>query len=98
MKTGHTPGPWKWEREWKEDEYSKYYNGSMGNLEPDILCFGSNGAEGIYCTTKADADLIAAAPDLLKALKRASHQFVITSDEEGVFMECFRAIQKAEGK
>ena len=66
----HTPGPWKWEREWEEDGF---HSGGMGGLEPGVLWFGQDGEEDIYCRNPADARLIVAAPELLGyALRKAS--------------------------
>lgn len=66
-KPKHTPGPWRWEHEWKEDQYSPMDDGCMGILEPGVLYYGMDGSESIYCPNEADARLIAAAPELLEA-------------------------------
>ena len=65
-----TPEPWKWERPWKPDSSMSVYDGSMGCLEPDVLWFGMDGEEGIYCPNKNDSELIAhSRTDLRKALE-----------------------------
>lgn len=73
-----TPGPWKWNRGWKPDPSSKTYDGFMGELKPDVLWYGMDGEEGIYCNNKFDSELIAHAPTditrLLSALELAIEQ------------------------
>ena len=70
--TKHTPGPWKWEREWKG--YGIYVSG-MGCLKSksaNVLWFGMDGAENIYCPNLYDARLIAESPEMLELLKYAA--------------------------
>ena len=64
----HTKGPWKWHREWKEDGI---YSGSVGCLNPDILWYGMDGEESIYCPNQANAELIATAPAMYDQLASA---------------------------
>ena len=77
----HTKGPWKWHREWKEDGI---YSGSVGCLNPDILWYGMDGEESIYCPNQANAELIAKAPEMYKQLASARaimQKFVAFMDE-----------------
>jgi len=61
----HTPGPWNWDGNvWQYDEKEEA-PWLWGNGEKQRVLSGD-----IHCNTKADARLIAAAPDLLKALER----------------------------
>jgi hypothetical protein len=87
----HTPGPWTW---------VEGYNGLYGSgKDNDVLTFADY--EGMYLSysnkyTHGNARLIAAAPDLLEALKRIK--------ETGVFLGAIAqemmdsAIKKAEEK
>ena len=92
-----TPGPWEWSREWKEDKHHSGYNGSMGCLEPGVLWFGMDGEEGIYCPNKQDAQLIAAAPSLLEALK-AVWPYIDLQYTSPTLIMAEAAINKAEGR
>jgi hypothetical protein len=84
----HTPGPWTW---------VEGYNGLYGSGEDnDVLTFADY--EGMYLSysnkyTHGNARLIAAAPDLLEALK-AARSFHWGDVEAQVNA----AIAKAEGK
>jgi len=68
MNAKHTPGPWRVEGRTTE---------RGGALSGHIISYGTNGygdgPDGYVCktrgTSEADANLIAAAPDLLDALK-----------------------------
>lgn len=62
MNASHTPGPWE----------VKACNGRLG-AEPGlyIQAGGRNLMRGEFCRSEADANLIAAAPNLLAALNRA---------------------------
>jgi len=100
----HTPKPWKWEREWKEDSMSSIYDGSMGCLEPDVLWFGMDGEEGIYCSLEANAKLIEAAPDLLHVAEMVRDAEIDNRSETGekripdIAFNCIEdAIRKATG-
>lgn len=64
--TGHTPGPWKW---WTSNSWKRLKREAAGIsttvLEPYVCRDGHPD-----CTvSEADMHLIAAAPDLLKALR-----------------------------
>lgn len=65
MKTKHTPGPWLLVEQGDANEYAV--------LTPDkkewVIAFRLNPGRPIYEQEKANAKLIAAAPELLEALK-----------------------------
>ena len=72
-----TPGEWKWDHEWKEDGY---HSGAMGCLE-NVLWYGMDGEESIYCPNKYDAELIAHAPaDLTPLLEIVRTQGEVIED------------------
>lgn len=53
-----SPGPWYWRKEWSFDSMYSHYNGAMGELQPNILDYGMDGAEDIYCPKKENSDFI----------------------------------------
>jgi hypothetical protein len=67
-KAKHTPGPWKVRKEWHGDGQEVYPNRKVSIGQPSEVCVVS----GIYGECKANARLIAAAPDLLEALQLAA--------------------------
>jgi hypothetical protein len=90
----HTPGPWTW---------GENYNGLYGSgKDNEVLTFASY--EGMYLSysnkyTHGNARLIAAAPDLLEALKEMLEMWedkpLYGADIAG---KAYAAIAKAEGK
>jgi hypothetical protein len=91
----HTPGPWTVYRCQFVDEYE---------AQPLLAC-GINGAsfdasrdECHHVLTLADARLIAAAPELLEACKKAMEFFISESDFDSIKIPLEKAIAKAEGK
>jgi len=101
MGTQHTPGPWKWDESW----------GAIVVDRPDMQklicpmwtgCDRARMGRDIVDEDLANAALIAAAPDLLAACKRAVHLYDhddATSVLEWVNSPEFRAaIAKAEGR
>lgn len=98
--TGHTPGPWKYY--WREDENYK------GQADCGVYSEVRKGHAYSVCRAprhqskeqwEADARLIAAAPDLLAALK-VSRAFLLRlgASVEGATIEAIdAAIAKAEG-
>jgi hypothetical protein len=89
----HTPKPWHWGYD---------YYGLFGENDEPVLCympFEGMDLECRYDREKANARLIAAAPDLLEALRLAvrqnSHDMLLTGEE---LRQCEAAIAKAEGK
>ena len=89
----HTPGPWMVDR-------------TCGGLAIESAAHGNIGIVNLARASKADAALIAAAPDVLAALKdalrSARHDFDAGEKGEAEFRsaysEQFAAIAKAEGK
>jgi hypothetical protein len=89
----HTPGPWRFAQDGREP----YWNVDMPMQD------GSPGygfANAMVYTTEEDARLIAAAPDLLDALKRCV-QWLSDLDndicEKAELLNAMDAIAKAEG-
>lgn len=69
MSAGFTPGPWEWE----EHELSEGYS---------CIVYAANGMKvGTDHLSRADAALIAAAPDLYTALLDAHHA-IVSLDQE----------------
>lgn len=72
----HTPGPWRWSNAYDatngEKTWSLLGNGDYGILSCDGV---SNSPQCLGRTGISDADLIAAAPDMLKDLKDALAAF-----------------------
>ena len=81
MTTKHTPGPWEWQRPFSR------------NL---AKCLSGGGRPLLRCIDVSDANarLIAAAPDLLEALKRSRAQWIHSVNAD----YCLAAIAKAEGQ
>ena len=89
MSTQHTPGPWKVVTSWED------FMVEGPNREEIIF---QDGPYGTPTIKQANARLIAAAPDLLEALKLAvlqnSHDMLMTGEE---LRKCEAAITKATG-
>ncbi|MDX9747441.1 MAG: hypothetical protein RBT57_02970 [Paludibacter sp.] len=64
MKTTHTPGPWKTNYSERYPEYD-FVTGKNG----EIICQFFSKSEEDYSNKEANAKLIAAAPELLEALR-----------------------------
>ena len=102
VNTKHTPGPWKWER----------IEGKRVVLMPfdDYRIVGSNGqptgilARGfgvdavVEGVDSANARLIAAAPELLAALKHILKTLPLDHGTDVKYLMAYEAIAKAEGK
>lgn len=93
MSAKHTPGPW-----WVDAK-------SFGGVETFTVRneAGKEVASGQHIATrrKADARLIAAAPELLEALRGLLHKLDIPQQAMGLAADIYRAraaIAKAEGK
>ncbi len=104
----HTPGPWLWRGK----------SGSLHQAGTDGYIYGPAVLEPVYdydsgvdtSVSDADANLIAAAPDLLQSLKEISDMFMARPDmvraleplrgfaENAVFERAAAAIAKAEGR
>lgn len=87
----HTPGPWRYE----QDGHEPYWNVDMPMQD------GSPGygyANAMVYTTEEDARLIAAAPELLAALKAHVPWREEPTQGWGVWQDAIDAIAKAEGR
>jgi len=92
MNTKHTPGPWSF----YEDKASAGMNGEcIGIVESPrgIVC---KTEESCPLETMANARLIAAAPEMLEALKRCLHDDAGNLEPETVHL-AMEAIKKTEG-
>ena len=86
-RTTHTPGPWRAEG-WE----STIVNDADGNT----LCLMPS-SDGTLASAKANARLIAAAPDMLDALRRADHLASIAAPNGAAHRIIRAAIAKATG-
>lgn len=100
--SGHTPGPWKV----SHDEHEPYWNIDMPMQD------GSSGygfCNAMVYTTEDDARLIAAAPELLDALRQAKTELIdlyeaaypddeSDNDTTRVIDMVIKVLNKAEGK
>lgn len=95
----HTPGPWRLKRDANREEYSVNVPpkdpGAVGYLQIASLNFGFD--EPFESQQHANARLIAAAPDLLAALKKIVSDGDYTAPE-GMKRIAQEAIDKAEGR
>jgi hypothetical protein len=111
MTTQHTPGPWIFGIRDFDDECKRVfiekpfdYKGPGFFDNPGI--FGADGTEVVGCdeysifNSPEDARLIAAAPDLLEALKEMldNHEDACTGYGEGAAEKARAAIAKATGE
>ena len=91
----HTQGPWEWYgRVWQYDEQEEapwLVQAPWHDIKSKAVLSGS-----IRCNTEADARLIAAAPDLLEALKACIDYGAMTGDD-WVAEKARAAITKATG-
>lgn len=99
---GHTPGPWKV----SHDDHEPYWNIDMP-MQDGSGRYGF--ANSMVYTTKADANLIAAAPELLAMLKEAEAALIdlyeeayrddeSDNDTTAVIDKVIAVIAKAEGR
>lgn len=88
-----TPGPWHWRSE-GEGWYQEWY------LDPGIMiAYGGDGTPGGDEIDRANAHLIAAAPDLYEALAAFQSNAVIRSVcPSPLWAEMVDALAKARGK
>jgi hypothetical protein len=101
MKTKHTPGPWSWSKD-MSDGKAGIYEGDGGR--DDVLIAEVTDEETGNGTAIANANLIAAAPELLEALKTTveDHQCAVNCNGPNYDCPCWycqacAAIAKAEG-
>lgn len=97
--TKHTPGPWAITRYSTSDGQLRIVTDDNQALPLASVNYG----DGITMkTTAANARLIAAAPDLLEALKKvlafAEAPVSMSADHDGILAEVRAAIAKATGK
>ena len=96
MSDRHTPGPWRIEGESGD---SPYIAGAMPSGEPDHVCQIIETPDG---EDHANAALIAAAPELLQALRALLDQHMAGVDlsvrDRHEWCRAAAAIAKAEGK
>ena len=94
----HTPGPWNWD-DGEDQDLPKL-------LAPSSKVCDFGNAEQYYPTSgdppnEADAHLIAAAPELLAALKRLHDCYSVSHSQEtrqSCWDQAISAITKAEGE
>lgn len=98
----HTPGPWKW---YTSNSYTRL--GTDGDYHELMYAEShQDGYASIVCRNEADANLIAAAPELLSVLKDFHRRCRCTLENSipGELPRCFTcttaesAIAKAEGR
>ena len=94
MSTQHTPGPWSV----TDGHYPSFKEISGPSFKISVVMWATDLTEDDYRKRDADLHLIAAAPELLEALKLAvrqnSHDMVMTGEE---LRKCEAAISKATG-
>ena len=99
MKTQHTPGPWKHERmllgNAKDRRSGFIVNGPDANPLPVRICDIRCTPESPFAVSEANARLIAAAPELLAALKLIYAN--AGESPEWIRARLAPAISKAEG-
>ena len=99
----HTKGPWAYNDRLAEDgdKETAVYGHSKHLSEPVCVIPHDDITENGYKEVKANARLIAAAPQLLAVCKRAKELLVpeVTKEpDRTIFWELVAAIEKAEGK
>lgn len=98
-KTKHTPGPWKWNKD-QSGYYDELKSSSTDivNMEWGVDQDGFGIINGIIIPNIADANLIAAAPDLLFAARQALMSLEEGYDAPKIRDDLRDAIAKAEGR
>ena len=94
----HTPGPWKWDG--NVCDYDPEQEAPWLVLDPDSSTTDPILRGEIHCGNPANARLIAAAPDLLKALQAMLTHMGMDEDEwnKPTFDQARAAIAKATGE
>ena len=94
----HTPGPWKYQKprgpQHAIDRKWEIVSPIKGGGEQVVV--GEH--TGIECLTEANAALIAAAPELLEALKALCAVAEIPSHDRTVWNQAKQAISRGEGR
>lgn len=85
-KTRHTPGPWSIRKHWNDDKH------------PTYLIAEERGY--VLETTRANASLIAAAPEMFEALEYALHELTEIGSpySKSVIQEIKSVLAKAKGE
>jgi hypothetical protein len=100
----HTPGPWKWVNPYGNEYKLVHFNGEeFPNGEPRYIKIIDDGSAGGEYSPSIDvhgpdAHLIAAAPDMLKALKSAEKWLDGWASADPYVDVIREAIAKAEGE
>lgn len=94
----HTPGPWKWDG--NVCDYDPEQEAPWLVLDPDSSTTDPILRGEIHCGNPANARLIAAAPELLKALQAMLTHMGMDEDEwnKPTFDQARAAIAKATGE
>jgi len=87
----HTPGPWRVARQNPSPTTGEWM---IAGAKPGYLAEVRDCGSG---DVKANARLIATAPDLLSALQRAANLLARYPEHTDAWRECRAAIAKAEG-
>ena len=90
----HTPGPWQADEKPQWYPWPEAIEIKAGNW---TIAWTTTSAE-FRDRTVADARLIAAAPDMLAALKAFQHAWVFVEVYDGAYAKAVAAIAKATGK
>jgi len=107
MGSKHTPGPWEWRDKIYDDYSDEGGFARVGAPEGEhIMWLGSSEMYEHQCgepPTMADTYLIAAAPDLLEACRKALRHFdtsetVNDPEDNAVLRQLEAAISKAKGE
>lgn len=86
----HTPGPWEFQRSAPDTSFRIYQSRAASELTS--IAWVEPGFEGT-----ANARLIAAAPEMLKALRKAGDAFKDECIDADAHLAVLRAIDRAEG-
>lgn len=96
--SAHTPGPWVVESDTRKPTHSIQTSRTAALKKKAGFALPLAWVSRHHDESAANARLIAAAPDLLKALERvAEHLSVIYGQNDGLVLTCFAAIAKARG-
>lgn len=71
----HTPGPWE-PGNWGDDEYDVYTADTDQLICSLAQSYDEETGQGLHVNIEADARLIAAAPELLDALRQAKDELI----------------------
>ena len=88
----HTPGPWRLSYSLPTDQFVVLSDGSP---QGSVARIDVSQSSVLFAQIEPNARLIAAAPELLDALKEVAHH---ADDECGFMVQVKAAIAKAEGR